>query len=172
MEARLPRLLAAPAASSASAGAPGRPSMNLSLGTFVIGRGVKCDVELCKDNTLSRQHATVRVVQTSFKPKDPASPHFALQVHDGSYNEGKRSWKPSQSGTFVNGKRLDGGAEEWTRVQPGDSLQFSKHKYTALLANVAIAHSKIPSSGPKQRIEKLAQEAGVRIVKDIAAATH
>ena len=54
------------ASSSASAGGPpGRPDIYLSPGTVVAGRGFKCGVELCKDNTLSRTHATLRVVLDS-----------------------------------------------------------------------------------------------------------
>ena len=46
--------------------------------------------------------------------------------------------------------------------------QFSKHKYTALLASVILRARSRP--GPKQRIEKLAHERSLD--QDISAATH
>ena len=49
------------------------------------------------------------------------------------------------------------------------AIRYSFPSTNTLHCWPACAHSD-PSSGPKQRIEKLAQEAGVRIVKDIAAA--
>jgi hypothetical protein len=93
-------------------------------------------------------------------------------VHDGAFQEKKNAWKPSQSGTFVNGARLDGRAAAWTRVAPGATVRFSKHAYVARPAAVRVCTSKVQVRDPEQSVEKLATRAGVRVVKDVARATH
>ena len=73
---------------------PGRDSITLSSGEFVVGRGVNANIVICKDNTLSRKHATLRLVDVGFKAKEQNSPHFAFEIHDGVYVKKTNSWKP------------------------------------------------------------------------------
>ena len=154
------------------AGPRGRDSITLSRGEFIVGRGANANVEICKDNTLSRQHATVRLVNEGFKAEDRNSPHFTFEIHDGVYIPQKKCWKPSQSGTFVNNVRLDGHADQWVRIEPGASVRFSRHTYVASPLNLCISHSKIPANSQKERIVELAQDSGIYVVRDACKATH
>jgi len=73
----------------------------LPVGEYIVGRGPKSNINLGKNNTISRQHATLRVTKGNFNPSDPQTLH-QVELHDGVYKQDTSTWKASASGTFVN----------------------------------------------------------------------
>jgi pSer/pThr/pTyr-binding forkhead associated (FHA) protein len=98
-------------------------SWYLPIGEFIIGRGPKSQINICKTNrnkTISRQHATIRITHGNFTSTNKKS-CFKVELHDGVFQKDTNKWKKSASGTFVDNQLL----EDWVELTGIQLVKFS-----------------------------------------------
>ena len=141
----------------------------LPVRTIIIGRGPKSMLNLGKNNTISRQHATLRITKGTFDPKTPNTLH-KIELHDGIYKEDTKKWKPSASGTFVNDTQL---LNDWVEVFETDVLKFSVLEFKLKACKWKLVTSKI-NTADKTQLRQLSAVCGFHIVNQVARdrATH
>ena len=137
-------------------------------GSYILGRGPKCNISLGKNNTISRTHSTIRITKGNFNSKIKETYHH-VELHDGM-SKTKETWKHSASGTFVNDTQL---GKDWVNIVDGDILRFSNLRFQVSACNFRIVTSKINGDN-QSRLKKLAAQCGFHLVKSVVVdrATH